>query len=47
MLNHMHLIVESKDVAGFIRDFKSFTSKALKRNIQATEPPHRWFKFVA
>lgn len=38
MLNHVHLIVRSKDMTGFIRDFKTFTSKQLKKNIEATEP---------
>ena len=38
MLNHIHLIVESSDVSGFIRDFKKYTSKELKKNIIATEP---------
>lgn len=34
MLNHLHLIVTSPDVAGFMRDFKRFTSKKLKENIE-------------
>ncbi len=38
MLNHIHLIVQSTDMVGFIRDFKTYTSKALKDNIAATEP---------
>jgi len=38
MLNHIHLIVTSPDVAGFLRDFKRFTSKKLKENLEATEP---------
>jgi REP element-mobilizing transposase RayT len=38
MLNHIHLIVSSIDVSGFIRDFKKFTSKRLKENIEKTEP---------
>ncbi|MBU0975253.1 MAG: transposase [Patescibacteria group bacterium] len=37
MLNHIHLIISSSDVAGFIRDFKKFTSKEMKRNIIETE----------
>jgi putative transposase len=37
MLNHIHLIVRSNDMAGFIRDFKTFTSKQLKKNITETE----------
>ena len=31
MLNHLHLIVGSKDVAGFVRDFKRHTSTELKQ----------------
>ena len=38
MLNHVHLIVRNADIIGFVRDFKTFTSKELKRNILATEP---------
>ncbi len=38
MLNHLHLIIHSKDVAGFIRDFKKFTSKEIKKNILLYEP---------
>jgi REP element-mobilizing transposase RayT len=38
MLNHIHLIVASNDVAGFVRDFKKFTSKKIKVNIEQTEP---------
>ena len=38
MLNHIHLIVTSPDVGGFLRDFKRFTSKKLKENLEATEP---------
>lgn len=38
MLNHIHLIVSSPDVAGFVRDFKKFTSKEFHKNIQDTEP---------
>jgi putative transposase len=38
MLNHLHMIVTSPDVAGFLRDFKRFTSKKLKENIQSHEP---------
>ena len=38
MLNHIHLLVESPDASGFIRDFKKYTSKELKKNILATEP---------
>lgn len=38
MLNHLHLIFSSQDDIGFVRDFKKFTSKALKENILQTEP---------
>jgi len=38
MLNHLHLIVTSPDVSGFLRDFKKFTSKKFKENILANEP---------
>ncbi len=38
MLNHIHLIVKSADMIGFVRDFKTFTSKELKNNILTTEP---------
>ncbi len=33
-----YLIVKSADMIGFVRDFKTYTSKELKRNILATEP---------
>lgn len=38
MLNHIHLIVKSPDVSGFLRDFKQFTAKRIRRNIQENEP---------
>jgi len=38
MLNHIHLIVASDDVAGFVRDFKKFTSKQIRANLERTEP---------
>jgi len=38
MLNHIHLIVQSNDVSGFVRDFKRFTSGELRKNLQKTEP---------
>ena len=38
MLNHIHLIVQAPDVSGFIRDFKTYTSKEIKKNIILTEP---------
>ena len=38
MLNHIHLIAKSNDMIGLVRDFKTFTSKELKKNILETEP---------
>ena len=38
MLNHIHLIVTSPDVAEFLRDFKRFTSAKFKVNLETTEP---------
>ncbi|MEQ1544888.1 hypothetical protein, partial [Methyloglobulus sp.] len=38
MLNHIHLIATSPDMAGFLRDFKRFTSAKFKANLEATEP---------
>ena len=38
MLNHIHLIATSGDMAGFLRDFKRFTSVKFKKNIETTEP---------
>ncbi len=38
MLNHIHLIVSSSDVSGFVCDFKKFTSKEFRKNIESTEP---------
>ena len=38
MINHIHMIIKSNDVSWFIRDFKSFTTHELKKNIIATEP---------
>ena len=38
MLNHIHLLIESPDIIGFLRDFKAFTSNELRKNILATEP---------
>lgn len=38
MLNHIHLIVQSPDVSGFVRDFKRFTSREFHKNLEATEP---------
>ena len=33
MLNHIHLIIQSNDVIGFVRDFKRWTSRELKSNL--------------
>lgn len=38
MLNHIHVIAKCMDMIGFTRDFKTFTSKELRKNILATEP---------
>ena len=38
MINHIHLICSSNDVAGSIRDFKSYTSHKLIKNIEISEP---------
>jgi putative transposase len=38
MLNHIHLVVSANNVAGFVRDYKSYTSKLLKENMKLTEP---------
>jgi putative transposase len=38
MLNHSHLIATSTDMAGFLRDFKRFTSGKFKSNLETTEP---------
>lgn len=38
MLNHIHLIATSPGMAGFLRDFKRFTSVKLKSNLETTEP---------
>ena len=38
MLNHMHLLISSPDVDGFVRYFKGFTSQEFHKNIQKTEP---------
>ena len=37
MLNHIHLIATSPDMAGFLRDFKRFTSAKFKTNLETTE----------
>ncbi len=38
MLNHIHLIVRSPNVSGFVCDFKKFTSREFRKNIENTEP---------
>ncbi|NBB83308.1 MAG: hypothetical protein GVY28_07870 [Alphaproteobacteria bacterium] len=38
MLNHLHLIAQAPDMAGFVRDFKRFTTARLRENLAATEP---------
>lgn len=38
MLNHIHIMFQSPDVSGFIRDFKRHTTKELLKNIRKTEP---------
>ena len=38
MLNHIHLIATSPDMAGFLRDFKRFTTAKFKTNLETTEP---------
>ncbi|MGZ5029145.1 MAG: REP-associated tyrosine transposase [Methylobacter sp.] len=38
MLNHIHLIATSPDMAGFLRDLKRFTSVKFKANLETTEP---------
>lgn len=38
MLNHLHMIVQSPDVSGFLRDFKRYTTTQLRKNIETYEP---------
>jgi REP element-mobilizing transposase RayT len=38
MLNHVHLLIQAPDVAGFVRDFKKHTSLELMKNMEKTEP---------
>lgn len=45
MINHIHLIIESKDVAGFIRDFKRHTSITMRDSILANDK-RNFYKFV-
>ena len=34
ILNHIHLIATSPDIAGFLQDFKRFTSAKFKVNLE-------------
>jgi REP element-mobilizing transposase RayT len=38
MINHLHLIAFSKDMIGFVRDFKKFVAREVLKNIKQTEP---------
>ncbi len=38
MLNHLHLIASAPDMIGFVRDFKSYTSHEMQKNILTFEP---------
>ena len=38
MINHLHLIIFSKDTIGFVRDFKKFVAREILKNIRQTEP---------
>lgn len=38
MINHIHLIIYSEDPIAFVRDFKKFTSKQIKKNMLFYEP---------
>ncbi len=38
MMDHIHLLVEHKDVIGFLRDFKRHTTREMKKSILAHEP---------
>ena len=38
MTNHIHLIIKSLDVSGFIRDFKKHTAYELMKNLKISEP---------
>ncbi len=38
MLNHLHMIVQSDDVAGFLRDFKRFTAMKIRDSLSEHEP---------
>ncbi len=38
MLNHLHMIIQHEDAAGIMCDFKKFTARQIRANLQATEP---------
>ena len=38
MVNHIHLLIQSPDAMGSVRDFKKFTARKILENIQKTEP---------
>ena len=38
MINHLHLMIFSKDTIGFVRDFKKFVAREVLKNIRQTEP---------
>lgn len=38
MINHLHLIIGSPDIAGFIRDFKRHTAQKIISNLKEAEP---------
>ena len=38
MINHLHLIVFSKDTIRFVRDLKKFVAREILKNIRQTEP---------
>ncbi len=38
MINHIHLIVQSSDAIGFVRDFKKYTTNEILKNIKQSEP---------
>jgi len=38
MINHVHMLVSSDDMIGFVRDFKKYTTKMILQNIEQFEP---------
>lgn len=38
MINHLHLMIFSKNTIEFIRDFKKFVAREILKNIRQTEP---------